>query len=335
MLSHRGRRILFELIREYLATGEAVSSSTLAARAAMELSSASIRAVFSELDNELLVHKAHASAGRIPTALGLRLFIDALLADSSLAPEVLADLERRFATREPGLDAALRHTGRVLADVTGAASVVLSAPRQSWILQDLRFISVRSDEVLAVIVTDNGAVQHRVLRTEHAISPADLDRANNQLKTLLNGHTLAEIRTILAEQLATERGRLDHELRLALHLGDRATVAAAAEPELIVEGAARLIGNPDFRDIVRARQALLALEDHERLVQLLDRTIDAPGIQVLMGADDANDDQGGLSFVIAPFGLGTIAVVGPQRMDYASVVPVVRHMGWLLKKATN
>jgi heat-inducible transcriptional repressor len=331
MLTHRGRRILFALITEYLATGEPVASAALGRSAGFEVSPATIRAVFAELEGQGYLHKPHASAGRVPTEKGLRAFIEALISSVELSDELREQIKLRYSVVDPGLDSLLRVTGKVLAETTGSASVVVSVPAQAWVLTDLRFIAVRPNEVLAVIVAGNGGVQNRVLRTEEPIAPADLERANNLLQSLLGGRTITQVRQILAEELETERARFDQMTRLALTLGERAlSHAAQDEPDVRIEGQAQLIGRPEFSDIDRARQALRTLEDKERLARLLDRTLAAPGIQVLIGAEDAATEAGDLSLVAAPFASGSLAVIGPTRMDYPSVVPIVRYTARLL-----
>lgn len=332
MLTYRGRRILFALISEYLATGEPVASSAIARGHGLDLSPASVRAVFAELENQGYLLKPHTSAGRIPTEKGLRLFVDALLESPELPTELLTAIEQRFREMGPGVDAALRHTGKVLAEVTGSAAVVIGAPAHVWVLRDLRFIAVRPDEVLAVIVGANGAVQNRVLRIEEPTAAAELERINNMLQSLLAGRTLIEVRQVLAEQLEGERARFDQQLRLALTLGQRALAGVGREAEVVVEGHAQLIERPEFADIDRARQALRTLEDKERLVRLLDRTMDAPGIQVLIGSEDAATGAGELSLVATAFGAGSLGVIGSTRMDYPSVVPVVRYTARLLAR---
>ena len=333
MLTHRGRRILFALVSEYIATGEAVSSQSLVRTQGLELSSASIRAVFLELEGHGFVAKPHASAGRIPTEKGLRAFVDALLASTQLPAEVREQIEMRFASIGPGLDAAVKHSGKVLADLTGAAAVVMTAPSQSWTLKDLRFLSIAATDILAVIVSTDGGVQNRVLRVESPISASDLERSNNMLQSLLGGRNLLEVRQILAEQLETERVRFDSAMCLALTLGARAlSEADAPSKDVFVEGHAQLIGRPEFADIDRARTALRTLEDKERLVQLLDRTLAAPGLQVMIGAEDEATGAGELSVVAAPFGSGAIGVIGSTRMDYLHVLPAVRYTAALLRR---
>lgn len=333
MLSHRGRRILFALVSEFLEGGDAVSSLQLVKNAGLDLSAASIRAVFAELDGLGYLTKSHASAGRVPTEKGLRAFVDALIGTSELPNELRCTLEAHYSTVGPGVENALRHTGRVLAEVTHAAAVVIASPSSGWKLQDLRFISLRACELLAVIVGRDGGVQNRVLRTETPISPADLERVNNVIAPLLDGRTLPEVRALLAQQLESERARIDTRLSLALSLGARALAQVdGGDAGIVVEGAAELIGRPEFSDIDRARAALRTLEDRERLLALLDRTLAAPGIQVLIGSEDAATGASELSVVAAPVGGAVIGVIGSTRMDYPSVVPAVRYTATLLER---
>ncbi|MEI8256138.1 MAG: heat-inducible transcriptional repressor HrcA [Deltaproteobacteria bacterium] len=333
MLTHRSRRILFALVSEYIATGEAVASQALVGTHGLELSSASIRAVFLELEGQGYVAKLHASAGRIPTERALRAFVDALLASTQLPQEVREKIESRFQSIAPGLENALKHTGRVLAEVTGAAAVVV-ASGLTWTLRDLRFISIAPNDVLVVIVSTDGGVQNRVVRLEQSITASELERSNNLLQSLLGGRSLVEMRHILAEQLESERGRFDATVCLALTLGERA-LGDLETGDVFVEGHAQLIGRPEFGDIDRARSALRTLEDKERLVQLLDRTLAAPGLQVVIGAEDEATGAGDLSMVAAPFGSGAIGVIGSTRMDYSQVLPAVRFTAALLRRMSG
>jgi len=332
MLSHRARRILFALVSEYIATGEPVSSLTLSGTQGLDLSSASIRATFAELEAHGYLHKLHASAGRLPTERGLRAFVDALLATAPLPAELRATIESRFKDVEPGIDAALRHSSKVLAEVTGAAAVAVGQATQDWVLEDLRFISIRPDQVLAVIVSSTGSVQNRVLRVDRPLTSAEIERSNNILRSLLEGRTLAQIRQMLAEQLDSERGRIDGTLRLALTLGGQALAESDNVADVFVEGQAQLIGRPEFSDIDRARTALRTLEDKARLVQMLDRTLAAPGVQVLIGSEDHATESGDLSVVAAQIGTGSIGVIGSTRMDYLHVLPAVRFTAELLER---
>lgn len=325
MLSHRARRILLAAVGDYVATGEPVASKTLARIHDLELSAATVRAVFAELEAGAYLTKPHASAGRVPTEKGLRVFAEAMIAvaeGKSLEDEPGAGASI-WSAADPGFDAALRHTTRVLAMLSGSAALLRPPPGESWILRDLKFIALRPREVLAVVVATNGAVENRVLAVEATLSAAELERANNMIHARVQGMTLAQVRAALAHDLEAERAGRDRLEGVALSLGRQALAALAAPSEVLVEGAAQLIARPEFASAETTRQLVIALEDQELLLDLLDRTMAARGMQVVFGGLD-NTMGSELSLVATSFGAGAVGVIGSTRMDYGQVAPLVR-----------
>ncbi len=331
MLSHRARKILLVAVRDFVATGEPVASRGLSQRHDLDLSPASIRAVFAELEAEGYLSKPHASAGRVPTEKGYRAFAEATVAavERATAPEAF---EKRYSEVEPGLDALMRHAVKVLAELTGSASVVRPPSAESWVLREIRFVWLHPREVLAVIVAASGAAQNRVMRLDDQTSPAELERVNNLLRERIEGRTLAEVRQILATELEAERAHNDRFARKALELGRDALARTSPENEVLVEGAAQLIERPEFASVDRTRQLVRTLEDQELLLDLLDRTLATPGIQVVIGSPE-NEMGSDLSLVAARFGSGAVGVIGSTRMDYPQVVPLVRHTAIRLARA--
>jgi len=321
MLSHRARRILLAAVGDFISTGEPVASRTLSRLHDIELSSASVRAVFAELEAGGYLTKPHASAGRVPTDKGLRVFAEAMIAVAE--GKSSGDDGAAWAASDPGFDAALRHTTRVLAMLSGSAALLRPPPGESWVLRDLRFISLREREVLAVVVATNGAVENRVLALEAPLSAAELERANNMIRARVQGMTLAQVRATLADELALERARGTRLEGVALSLGSQALAAITARSEVLVEGTAQLIARPEFASAESTRQLVLALEDQELLLDLLDRTMAARGMQVVFGGAD-NTMGSDLSLVATSFGGGAIGVIGSTRMDYGQVAPLVR-----------
>jgi len=212
---------------------------------------------------------------------------------------------------------------------------VMVSPSTDRTLRELRFIQLRANEVLAVLVGSDGTVQNRVLRSEQPVHPAELERMNNMLTQIVAGRTLAQVRTLLGNELETERAQADARIRLALTLAERALATAEQPVELLVEGTAQLIQRPEFADIDRARSALKTLEDKALLVQLIDRAMAAPGIQVLIGAEDEVTGAGALTMVSAPVAGGAIGVIGPTRIDYGAVVPVVTITAGVLERVLD
>ncbi len=331
MLSHRARRILLIAVADYVRTGEPVASRALAQAHDLDLSPASIRAVFAELEAGGFLSKPHASAGRVPTEKGFRAFAEATLVaqPDAVAAEVI---EQRYSAVEPGLDALMRHAGKVLAELTGSAAVVRRPRAESWVLRELRFIWLKPREVLAVIVAASGAAQNRVMRLDDASSPAEIERVNNLLRVRIEGRTLAEVRAALAVELEAERARHDGFARRALALGREALEKADPEEGVLVEGAAQLIERPEFARVDQTRHVVRTLEDQELLLDLLDRALETPGLQVVIGSTE-NEMGSDLSLVAANFGSGAVGVIGSTRMDYPQVVPLVRYTAQRLARA--
>jgi heat-inducible transcriptional repressor len=327
-LSLRARRVLVAVVTEFIATGEPVASAALARRpGGNNLSSASIRAIFAELETEGYLSKPHSSAGRVPTERAWRHFAEALLqTTSATSTERTTELDRRYAEVPPGLDALMRFTGRVLSELTGVAAVVLPPRSESWELRDLRFVWLRPTELLAVIVATTGAVQNRVMRVDEALSTAEVERVNNVLQARIQGRTLPELREAFARELEAGDDRGPNALaRRALAMG-QAALDKVIGAEVVVEGTAQLLERPEFASVDRTRQAVRTLEDHALIVKLLDRTLASPGLQVLIGSAAPETGIGGdLSLVAANFGSGAVGVIGSTRMDYPAVMPLVRH----------
>lgn len=324
MLNQRTRRILLATVAEYIATGEPVSSKSLVDRRVFDLSSASVRAVLAELERDGFLIKPHTSAGRVPTQRAFEWFATAMVHASSARNESsTTELDRRYAELDPGLDALLRRTAQVLAELTGSAALVRPPRGESWVLKDLRFLAIRPGELLAVIVATSGAVENRVLRVDGALGAAELDRINNLLRPLIEGHTLAEVRARLAKDLDQARALSDRFTRRALQIGSEALASVAGDREVLVEGTAQLLDRPEFASVDRTRALVRTLDDQELLLRVLDRTLSTPGITVMIGSED-NEIGRDLSLVSANFGEGALGVIGSTRMDYSQVVPLVR-----------
>ncbi|MCC7536002.1 MAG: heat-inducible transcription repressor HrcA [Deltaproteobacteria bacterium] len=339
-LGNRARRILHAAISEYIATGEPVGSRTLARKYGLDLSPASIRNVLSDLEEAGYLAQPHTSAGRVPTSAGFRHFVDALLQVRALSPEDQSRLLSRFGSGTAGSRESLREAGRTLSEMTGAATVVRLPGPEGERLSQLRFLPLRERELLAVIVTRSGAVQNRAVPVSEAIDPATLERIHRFLEGLIAGRTLGEVREAIQEQLARERGRVDAMRMRALELG-QAAIGSEASAEVVVEGQSVLIDRPEYADVDKLRGMVRALEDHERLATLLDATMDARGVQIVIGVEAqllAVDDVG---LVAARFDRGdgtapgTIGVIGPARMDYAKVVPLVELAARSLSRAPD
>jgi heat-inducible transcriptional repressor len=324
-LSQRAKQILYACITEFVATGEPVGSRTLSKKG-IELSPASIRNVLSDLEEMGYLHQPHTSAGRVPTDKAFRLFIDAMMEVRNLTDEENAQILQRFAEIEPGPNF-LRETGRLLSDLAGTAAVVISPKGESMTLKHLRFIRTLPGELLAVLVMSNGTVQNRFLKAD--VQENELQKVHNLLDDVIEGRTLGDLRELFTRRLQNDRVQADATKRRAFELGEQAVAGAAvAGADIVIEGRAKLLGLPEFADNAGLKEIVSALDEAEALVRLIDATVAATGTAVVVGREAGDLAGGQLAIVGAAYRNrgktgGSVGVIGPTRMDYPKVVPLV------------
>jgi heat-inducible transcriptional repressor len=323
----RAKKILHAVVSEYLATGEAVGSQTVTRRYGLDVSAATVRNVMGDLEDAGLLRHTHTSAGRIPTERGLRYYVDTLLRVRSLSVGEKDDIRERL-TGAPGdvpVTEVMQRTSRILRELSHL-TVVVQAPRpESDSVQHLEFVRLREGQLLAVLETASGQVQNKLVPVDFPIDPGELEHINNYLHELVTGLTLDQLRARLAEEIASDRAAHDALVGRALRLAT-AAVPAESTADVLVDGQSNLLaGSPDLD---RAKTLLRTLEEKDLLLRLLDRTLTAPGICVFIGAEANLADLTDVSVVAAPYGaegrpLGTIGVIGPARMNYSRVIPLV------------
>jgi len=325
-LSARARQVLYHCVTEYVATGEPVGSRTLSKKAGLDLSPASIRNVLADLEELGYLRQPHTSAGRVPTDRAFRLFIDALMQVRALTSEELAAIHETFSSLEPGQNV-MRETGKLLSELTGTAAVVLAPRAETLVLRQLRFLRTGPDEVLAVLLMKNGSVQNRFLRV--AVTDQDLERIHNLLDDVVEGRTLGDLRDLFERRLQDERMQYDELRRRAFELGGAVVgEAAGGEADVFIEGQDRLLEKPEFAEAGHVRRLVIALDAREKLVKLLDLAVQARGGHVVVGDEVAELGGGQLAIVGASYtangqSVGRVGVIGPTRMDYPRVLPLV------------
>jgi heat-inducible transcriptional repressor len=326
-LGIRAKKILHAVVSEYLATGEAVGSQTVTRRYGLDLSPATVRTVMGDLEEQGFLRHPHTSAGRIPTDRGLRFYVDTLLRVRSLSSEEREDIRGRLGpASEP--QEVMQRVSRLLRELSHLA-VVVQAPRPaSDAVSHVEFVRLREGQLLAVIATTSGQIQNKLIHADFPLSPGDLDRINNYLNSLVAGLTLDQMRTRVLVEIEREKARSASDPILAHALGLAAAAAPAADsaPELLLDGQSNLVA--EAHDLERARTVLRTLEEKDQIAKLLDRTLAAPGICVFIGAEANFADLDDISVVAASYGsedrpLGTIGVIGPSRMNYSRVIPLV------------
>ncbi|MSP17205.1 MAG: heat-inducible transcription repressor HrcA [Myxococcales bacterium] len=335
-LNHRARKILTAIVQEYIATGSAVGSRTVTRRYGIDLSAATVRNVMADLEEQGLLKQPHTSSGRVPTHDGLRVFVDSLLKVRAFGPRERDELRAHYNLPQSDLDEALQRTSRALSELSRQAAIVITPVAERQRLEHVEFVRLREGELLAILVVEGGQVENKLVRVDPMPDAAELERVHNYLNLLIVGRTLEEVRHFIGEELAKERTRYDLLAERTLRLGQLALMIDR-EPGVIVSGSAHLLddeaGDSLSKEALRA--VLSALEQRERVVELLDRTLGADGIRVWLGSATPFAEIADLSVVAASYGpedrpVGTIAVIGPTRMNYSRVIPLVDFTAELL-----
>jgi heat-inducible transcriptional repressor len=330
-LNHRARKILAAIVHEYLATGDAVGSRTVTRRHGIDLSPATVRNVMSDLEEAGLLKQPHTSAGRVPTDLGLRFFVDSLLKVRSLTEKERAELSQRYHLAGDDVEGVFREAAHVLAELSTHTAVLVTPRPELDLLEHVEFVRLREGQLLAVLVAKSGQVQNKIITSPEPLGADELERIHNYLNEILTGLTLDEVRARVQAELAAERTQYQALEKKALELSQKALPDAGAE--VIVFGQARLLENVaagDPAQLEKMKALFRRLEEKRLLADLLERTQLAEGIRVFIGAETAIDELSDFTIVATSYGvegetkpLGTLGVIGPTRMNYSKVITLV------------
>ncbi len=328
-IDHRAALVLREIVEQYVETGEPVGSRTLSRRLPINLSPATIRGVMSDLTEAGLLFAPHISAGRLPTERGLRLFVDGLLQSGQISDEEREAIGFALEARGRSLNDMLGDAGTLLSGLSAAAGLVV-APKSDTALKHIEFVPLGPGRALVVLVSADGQVENRVVETPPGLPPSALTQAANYLNARLAGRTLAELRHVVAEDLATDRTQLDALSAQVVDAGLATRSSDMRGGSLIIRGHARLLADVTQIERLAAIQILFErLETQETMLHLLELAEASDGVRIFIGAESGLFGTAGLSMVVAPARneqnriVGAIGVIGPTRINYGRVIPVV------------
>ena len=330
-LNDRSRAILRQIIETYLMTGEPVGSRNLSRALPMTLSPASIRNVMSDLEHAGLIYAPHTSAGRLPTQSGLRMFVDGLLEIGHLSPEERSQIEAQIAVkRSKSVDQVLAEAGEMISGLSHCAGVVL-AEKQDARLKHIEFVPLEPGKALVVIVGEDGSVENRIVLLPAGLPQSALVEAANYLNAKVRGMTFAEARTTIEKELGTAKAELDSLTQKVITSGLADWSGALGERRsLIVRGQSNLLKDlTAIEDLERIRQLFDDLEQKRDLVQLLGLSERAEGVRIFIGSENQLFSLSGSSLIVAPFHdetrkiVGVLGVIGPTRINYARIIPMV------------
>ncbi|WP_374280737.1 heat-inducible transcriptional repressor HrcA [Novosphingobium sp.] len=327
-LTSRARDIFRLVVEGYLTSGQPVGSKTLAGAGGLNLSPASIRSVLHELEMLGLLAAPHTSAGRLPTEQGLRLFVDGMMQVAEPTAEERAAIERQVAQPGP-IEAALAATSAVLSDLSACAGVVM-VPRREPRLAQLQLVPLAPDRALAVMVGADGAIENRVVAIPLGLPASALEQASNYITARLAGRTLGEAVAAIRNEIASGRSALDAASADLVQRGLAVwSEDAARRPVLIVRGAAHLLDESTLTDLERVRLLLDDLENKQSVADLLDAAREAEATRIFIGSENRLFALSGSSVIASPYRdrdgrvVGVVGVIGPTRLNYARVVPMV------------
>jgi heat-inducible transcriptional repressor len=329
-LDPRARQLLRTLIARYIRSGEPVGSQTLARHAGLDVSPATIRNILSDLEDAGLLSAPHTSAGRVPTAQGYRLFVDSLLQVRPLPESDVARLRGELPAGS-GTQALLGSASELLSAMTHFVGVVSVPRREQFAFRRIEFLPLDAQRVLGILVFADNDVQNRVIQTRRPYDAGELERIGNYLNAHFAGRSITDIRRTLLHELRSARAEMESLLAQSVELAEQ--VLAPGRDDMVLAGQTRLMGLQELSDLERLRELFEAFARKREILQLLERTVDAPGVRIFIGEETGLASMEGVSVVTASYRaggapdgqvLGVLGVIGPTRMAYDRVIPVVQ-----------
>jgi heat-inducible transcriptional repressor len=340
-LNERAQSILRTIIDSYMATGEPVGSRTLAQALNLDLSAATIRNVMSDLENIGLLYSPHTSAGRMPTQQGLRLYVDGLMQVGSLTSDEQKLIDMECGEHNLSMTQLLERTTSTLSGLSSCAGLVI-APKTDKPVKHIQFIKLEAQRILIVLVTNDGMVENRVMETEEDIPDFALISAANYLNSKIQGRTLTEAQSGIFKEIEEKRAQLDNLTASLVKQGLALPPQDTNDGHIIVRGQSNLLQDVKaIEDLEKARNLLAALEENQTIMNLLQETDGAEGVQIYIGSENRIFDSSGWSMVLSPYRteqkkiVGAIGVIGPTRLNYSRIIPLVDYTSKVMEKLLN
>jgi heat-inducible transcriptional repressor len=335
-LTARDREILKDVIHTYILSGEPVSSRAVARHTRHGVSAATIRNVMADLEDWGLLEQPHTSAGRVPSRSGYHFYIHSLM-ETRAVPD---DERRRIdgGLQAPaGAERLVGTTAQLLSELSGQIGILVTPAIGDTVLEAVDFVPLSGRRVLCVVVSRSGFIENKLVETDEELSRDELVRISNYLTETFRGHTLRVIRERLLALMGEERSEVDRLLGRAIRLASRGFETSGA-PSLVVEGTAHAVAQRELSDVERVKGLLDAFSERQRLVALLNQCLDGNGVRVVIGEDSQVTADLGVSLVARPFGTeergrGTLGILGPARMPYDRIIPLVDYLGESLSRA--
>ena len=327
-------RVLEVIIEDYIRSGEAVGSRTVSEKSDLALSSASIRNIMSDLERLGFLYQPHTSAGRVPTEQGFRFYVDNLLSVQELSQIERQKLRAMVPDYHGAATEFFRETSRMLSSTSHYLGVVWAPRVDLVILQHIEFVKLRKHLVLALMVGTSGMVQNRIIEVEEDFTQSELDHLSDYMNGFLAGLTLQQVRDKIIEQMRVVKSAYDRLLEQALGLGEKA-FSSLDEPDVFIEGRTNIFEELEFGSVSQMKDLFRTFEEKAIMVSLLDKCLDPQGVKIAIGSESKIQAIEPCSLVTSTYSyrgkvLGALGVIGPRRMDYSRVVPLVDYTAQLL-----
>ncbi len=334
-LSDRSKKILEAIIEDYIATAEPVGSRSVTRRHGLDLSPATVRNVMADLEEMGFLMSPHTSAGRVPTDKAYRLYVDTLLEVRKVARDERDEIRRRCSLSGKDIGEVLKDTSRMLSSLSHYMGVVVAPRFVANIFRHIEFLKLGGKRILAILVSQNGTVQNKIIESDEELSAGDLVKMVNYLNEILQGLSIAEVKSKLLEEMRNDRNQYDAMLSNAVKLSQQTFSDTVAE--VFVEGRTNILELPEFADVGKMKAIFRAFEEKSLLVDLLDRCQQASGINIFIGSESPLHQMAGMSLITSTYmtgkhTLGVLGVIGPTRMGYAKVIPIVDYTAKLVSK---
>ncbi len=337
-ISERAQQMLRALIERFVVDGQPVGSRTLARDAGLKLSPATIRNVMSDLEELGFVASPHTSAGRVPTVQGYRFFVDTLLSVKPLDQRAIEKIRAELDVEQAPKDLVESASG-MLSAITQLAGIVTLPRRDHPLFKRVEFLPLAENRVLAILVSGNDEVQNRILKTERTCSAAELQQASNYLNQLFSGKDLDAVRATLLREMQQTRSDMNEMMMTAISMADQ-VLEKNADEDFVMAGQTNLMGFHELCDVEKLRLLFDAFNEKRDILHLLDQCVHGEGIQIFIGDESGYKMLDECSMVTAPYTvdgqvLGVLGVIGPTRMAYERVIPIVDATARLLGAALN
>ena len=335
-LTDRDREVLEAIITDYIQSAEPVGSRTVSKKSKIGLSPATIRNVMADLEEMGFLTQPHTSAGRVPTDRAFRFYVDSILEVRKLKLVDRGRIEMGFQDEGMDTNEIMKRASSLLSLLSKQTGVILAPRFGSNIFKHIEFIKLREKTILVIIVCKSGEVQNKLIESDELMSQDELDKYSRYLTEIMGGLSLVEARRKILEEVKKEKVLFDKLMYRALQLSQKA-LEDEGGGDLYIEGKTNILQSPEFADLEKMRTLLQAFEEKTKIVKLLDKALLAQGMQIFIGAENEFNEMKDCSVIAAPysrenFNLGTLGIIGPTRMDYPSIIPIVDYTARIVGK---